>query len=140
MSIFERFITFSKKNLKPYLIISDIVSMIIACCCVALLKFDAPSMFKEWFDENVFFIMGVDLVATMVMFLIFKIYSRMWQYMVVNDFLQMAKAFFISKIITVIPFYYIWLLPAEGHSRYTFICRCSLFVYGLQPFSCSGCL
>ena len=119
MSIFERFITFSKKHLKAYLVVADILSMVVACCSVALLKFDAPSMFKDWFDDNVFFIMAVDLVSTMVFFLIFKIYSRMWQYMVTNDFLQMAKAFTVSKIVTVIPFYYIWLVPAEGVNRYT---------------------
>lgn len=119
MSIFEKLITFSKKHMKLYLAVADIISMVVACCAVALLKFDAPSMFKDWFDENVFFIMAVDLVVTVVMFLVFKIYSRMWQYIVVNDFVQMAKAFVISKIITILPFYYIWLFPAAGQNRNT---------------------
>ena len=119
LSIFERFVMFSKRHMKLYLVVADIVSMIVACVAVALLKFDAPTMFKDWFDENVFFIMAVDMIATLVMFIIFKVYSRMWQYIVVNDFVQMAKAFIISKIITVIPFYYIWLFPAEGQNRNT---------------------
>ena len=134
MNIFESFIAFSKKHVKSYLVVMDIVAMAVACCAVALLKFDAPSMFKDWFDDNVFFIMAVDLVATMVMFLVFKIYSRMWQYIVVNDFVQMAKAFTVSKIITVIPFYYIWLIPAAGQNRNTRSFFTWIFLYSAFVF------
>ena len=119
MSIFEKFMTFSKRHVKLYLVITDIISMAVAACAVALLKFDAPSMFKDWFDQNILFIMAVDAVSTIVFFLIFKIYSRMWQYFVINDYIQLAKAFTISKVVTVIPFHYIWLFPAAGDNRYT---------------------
>ena len=74
-------------------------------------------MFKEWFDDNILFIMLVDFVSTMFFFIIFKVYRRMWQYMVVNDYIQLARAFVLSKIVTVIPFFYIWLIPSEGHRQ-----------------------
>ncbi|MBO5461970.1 MAG: polysaccharide biosynthesis protein [Clostridia bacterium] len=79
-----------------------------------MLKFDAPNMFKDWFDDNIIFIMLVDFVSTMFFFIIFKVYRRMWQYMVVNDYIQLARAFVLSKIVTVVPFFYIWLIPSEG--------------------------
>ena len=117
MKVLENLVSFMKKHNKVILFICDVIAMGVACFLAAMLKFDAPNMFKEWFDDNILFIMLVDFVSTMFFFIIFKVYRRMWQYMVVNDYIQLARAFVLSKIVTVIPFFYIWLIPSEGHRQ-----------------------
>ena len=117
MKIIENSVVFFKKHSKLVLFLCDVISMILACFVAGILKFDAPAMFKDWYDDNIIFIMAVDFVSTMFFFVVFKIYNRMWQYMVVYDYLKLAKAFIISKIVTVIPFFYIWLIPAQGHRQ-----------------------
>lgn len=117
LKVLENLVSFTKKHTKAILFICDVIAMGVACFLAAMLKFDAPAMFKEWFDDNIIFIMLVDFVSTMFFFIIFKVYRRMWQYMVVNDYIQLARAFVLSKIVTVIPFFYIWLIPSEGHRQ-----------------------
>lgn len=114
MKVLENLVSFTKKHNKVILFICDVIAMGVACFLAAMLKFDAPNMFKDWFDDNIIFIMLVDFVSTMFFFIIFKVYRRMWQYMVVNDYIQLARAFVLSKIVTVVPFFYIWLIPSEG--------------------------
>ena len=106
MKVLENLVSFTKKHTKAILFICDVIAMGVA-----------PAMFKEWFDDNIIFIMLVDFVSTMFFFIIFKVYRRMWQYMVVNDYINLARAFVLSKIVTVIPFFYIWLIPSEGHRQ-----------------------
>ena len=114
MKVIEKFISFSKKHFRLILFVCDVIGMVCAWHIAALLKFDATTMFKDWYDNNGLFILAVDFVSTMFFFILFKVYNRMWQYMVVNDYVQLAKAFILSKIVTVLPFFYIWLIPAEG--------------------------
>ena len=114
MRTIENAVMFVKKHMRILLVIADILGMAVACYVAMILKFDATTMLKEWFDNNILYIMLVDFVSTAVMFTIFKVYNRMWQYMVVTDYVKMAYAFIISKIITVIPFFYIWLIPSVG--------------------------
>ena len=117
MKVLENLITFIKKHMKAIYFICDVIAMGIACFLAAVLKFDAPNMFKDWFDDNIIFIMLVDFVSTMFFFILFKVYKRMWQYMVVNDYIKLARAFVLSKVVTAIPFFYIWLIPSEGHRQ-----------------------
>ncbi|MBR4286876.1 MAG: polysaccharide biosynthesis protein, partial [Clostridia bacterium] len=70
-------------------------------------------MREDWFVSNGLIILAVDFAATMVMFIVFKVYKRMWQYMVASDYIKTGFAFVISKIISTIPFFYIWLIPSE---------------------------
>ena len=119
MNLFVKLISFAKKHNKILLFIFDVVAMAVACFLAAMLKFDAPKMFKDWFDNNIFIIMAVDFISTMFFFLLFKVYNRMWQYFVFNDYINLARAFVLSKVVTVIPFFYIWLFPfvGERHTR-----------------------
>ena len=117
MKVVESLVSFFKKHSKITFFVCDIIAMVIACFVAGILKFDAPTMFKDWYDNNIIFIMLVDFVSMIFFFSIFKIYNRMWQYMVINDYLRLAKAYIISKIITIIPFFYIWLIPAEGNRQ-----------------------
>lgn len=114
LKVLENFVSFVKKHNKAILFICDVIAMGVACFLAAMLKFDAPNMFKDWFDDNIIFIMLVDFISTMFFFILFKVYKRMWQYMVVNDYIKLARAFVLSKIVTVVPFFYIWLIPSEG--------------------------
>ena len=114
MRLFENTMTFAKKHMRILLILADILGMAISCWLAMILKFDATTLLKDWFDENVFFIMAADLISTAVFFIIFKVYNRMWQYMVITDYVKTAEAFILSKIVTIIPFFYIWGFPSEG--------------------------
>ncbi len=137
MKTIESGVMFVKKHMRILLILADIVGMAIAWYVAMILKFDATTMLKQWYDDNILFIMAVDLVSTAVMFIIFKIYNRMWQYMVVSDYVKMAYAFIISKIITVIPFFYIWLIPsAEIGAKQTRSFFTWMFIYSCLFASC----
>ena len=114
LRLFENTMTFAKKHMRILLILADILGMVISCWLAMILKFDATTLLKDWFDENVFFIMAADLISTAVFFIIFKVYNRMWQYMVITDYVKTAEAFILSKIVTIIPFFYIWGFPSEG--------------------------
>ena len=114
LRLFENTMTFAKKHMRILLILADILGMVISCWLAMILKFDATTLLKDWFDENVFFIMAADLISTAVFFIIFKVYNRMWQYMVITDYVKTAEAFILSKIVTVVPFFYIWGFPSEG--------------------------
>ena len=109
MKVLENLVSFMKKHNKVILFICDVIAMGVACFLAAMLKFDAPNMFKEWFDDNILFIMLVDFISTMFFFILFKVYKRMWQYMVVNDYIKLTRAFVLSKVVTIIPFFYIFL-------------------------------
>ena len=114
MRLFENTMTFVKKHMRILLILADILGMGISCWVAMILKFDATTLLKDWFDNNIIFIMAVDLISTALFFIIFKVYNRMWQYMVITDYVKTAEAFILSKIVTVIPFFYIWGIPTEG--------------------------
>ena len=137
MRMFEKTMTFVKKHMKILLILADIIGMGISCWLAMILKFDATTMLKEWFDENIVFIMAADLISTALFFIIFKVYNRMWQYMVINDYVKTAEAFIFSKIVTVIPFFYIWAIPTEGprqtRSFFTWMfIYCCLFAFSVM--------
>ena len=137
MRTIEKAVMFVKKHMRILLVLADIVGMAIAWYVAMILKFDATTMLKDWYDNNILFIMAVDLVSTAVMFLIFKVYNRMWQYMVVTDYVKMGYAFIISKIITVIPFFYIWLIPsAEIGAKQTRSFFTWMFIYSCLFASC----
>ena len=113
MRTIEKAVMFVKKHMKFTLFVADMVFMVLAFFSAMMLKFEATTMLEDWFAKNAIIIFAVDLVSTIAMFIIFKVYRRMWQYMVVDDYIKTAVAFTISKIITIIPFFYIWLIPTE---------------------------
>lgn len=115
MRTIEKAVMFVKKHMKILLVLADIVAMLVAFLSATVLKFDGlrDGLVENWFKGNGIIILAVDLVTTAVLFVIFKVYRRMWQYMVVDDYIKTAVAFTISKIITIIPFFYIWLIPTE---------------------------
>ena len=113
MKTIEGAVMFVKKHMRILLILADIVGMALAFVSATILKFEAFAMREDWFVSNGLIILAVDFAATMVMFIVFKVYKRMWQYMVASDYIKTGFAFVISKIISTIPFFYIWLIPSE---------------------------
>lgn len=110
----EKLVDFLKKHIRPITFVADVAAMIVAFVLASYLKFDAPTLFDGWFVKNMYYIFAVDAVATFLMFLLFKIYRIMWQYMVVSDYLKMVKAYFIGKAVTVAGFFYIWTNLVSG--------------------------
>lgn len=104
----EKVVECLKKHIRSITFIADIAVMVIAFVFASYLKFDAPTLFDGWFEANMYYIFAVDIVATFLMFMLFKIYRIMWQYMVISDYLKIVKAFFIGKAFTVASFFYIW--------------------------------
>lgn len=129
MKALEKLVPICKKHSKIILVVFDLVAIVIASFVAAMLKFDAETMFDSWYTNNVVFIGLVDIVSTLGMFAVFKVYNRMWQYMVINDYVKMVASFIISKIITCIPFFYIWLIPFGDEARHTRAFFTWMFLY-----------
>ena len=102
-------VEFLKKHVKALMVIADVFAIVVAFVVSSYLKFDAPVLFKVWFEDNMYYIFAVDVITTLLSFSIFKVYKTMWQYVVISDYLRMVKAYFIAKVITVASFFYIWL-------------------------------
>lgn len=131
MKLYEKIMGIAKKHSKLFLILSDVAGMMLAHLMAMVLKFNvddlSSNMVPEWYKENIFLIIAVDFVVTAVFFIIYKVYNRMWQYMVINDYVKNAKAFLLSKIVTTIPFFYIWFGKAENRNTRDFFTW--MFIY-----------
>ena len=124
MNFLEKIGTILKKYFKVYLIVSDILSVVVAFFLATYLKFDADNFFKQWFIEYRFMILIVDIVGVTVFFVIFKIYRRMWQYMIPHDYGALGVGFMLSKIVTCSTFFII--MPNLRRNFFTFIIIFSL--------------
>lgn len=114
-----------KKHFKLFLFAADIVAMAIAVFIAATLKFDAPIRFHNWFNDWLWAFLIIDVVVTGVVFLVRKIYNRMWQYFVAWDYACLVGAFTIAKTIAtaLCPFIYI----PENYSRRGFLTWVALY-------------
>ena len=108
LNAIEKTVSFIKMHIKGVLVVSDFFCVGVAFFFATYLKFDAPNFFPEWFNNNAIFIVLVDLMITSICFLVFKIYNRMWQYFISRDYAVLLISFIVSKIVTMIPFFYIW--------------------------------
>ncbi len=107
--IIEKLVNFVKKHMKGVLVISDLLSIVVAFAIATYLKFDAPVFFPGWFSKNFLLIILADVISTTLCFGVFKIYRRMWQYFIAKDYAVVFGAFAISKVIAVLPFVKIWM-------------------------------
>lgn len=108
-TLIKNVVAFAKKHMKVLFVAFDLISVCIAASLATYLKFDAPVFFPKWFNNNVLLIILADIIITAICFVVFKIYSRMWQYFVAKDYTTLVSAFALSKIIVMIPFVYIWI-------------------------------
>ncbi len=128
--MFKKFIGFIKTNIKLIMFIGDMLSIMVAFVAASYLKFDAPSLFDSWFSGNMYYIFAVDFFVTILMFIVFKVYKIMWQYVVVSDYFKLVKAFIVAKLITCGCFFYIWTYPFLGQ-RYTRSFLTWMFMYSV---------
>ena len=108
MNFLKTIVGFLKQHIKPVLIVSDLISLGVAFAVAIYLKFDAIVYLPEWFLSNGLFILLADFVITSICFARFKIYKRMWQYLMATDYANLSVAFAISRVALVLPFVYIW--------------------------------
>ncbi len=132
--MFENIVSFIKKNIKKILFVTDTISLLVAFVAASYLKFDAPTLFDRWFASNMFYILVVDVVVTIGCFLLFKIYRFMWQFIVITDYVKLAKAFITAKLITCACFFYIWTYPFLGE-KYTRSFLTWMFMYSFVSLS-----
>ncbi len=104
----KKALDFLKQHIKKVLIVSDVLSLGLAFAAAIYLKFDAFVYLPEWFLDNGLFILLADFIITSLCFTKFKIYKRMWQYLIGTDYANLLKAFVISRFAVVLPFVYIW--------------------------------
>ncbi len=109
MNILKKTMSFLKQHIKVVLVVSDLLSLGIAFATAIYLKFDAFVYLPSWFLNNGLFILLVDFAVTALFFVKFKIYKRMWQYLIATDYANLLIAFGISRIAVVLPFAYIWI-------------------------------
>ncbi len=121
MNILTKIVTFLKIHIKSVLIAGDIIALFVAFTAATFLKFDAPIRFPQWFENNLVIMLAVDFVSTAVFFFIFKVYKRMWQYLMARDYFALLSGFCISKIVTVIPFAYIWFTNTRAYLTWMFL-------------------
>ncbi len=107
-TLIKKVVAFIKLHMKGLLVLDDLLSVCIAFSLATYLKFDASVFFPVWFRDNAVYVVLADLIVTAICFAVFKIYNRMWQYFVAKDYTTLFGAFALSKVITVIPFVYIW--------------------------------
>lgn len=125
MNILERIISLIKRRTKLMLIIGDIFVMLLSVVLSVGLKFDGSVSLPGWLTENILLIAAVNIFATITLFIIFKMYNRMWQYFITKDYVILAVSFAIAGILSVVPFFYIWTEHTRGFFTW-------MILYGLM--------
>ncbi len=129
----EKGIELFKKNVLLFSFVRDLGSLLLAFLIASYLKFGSIIYTDKWFSQNMLLVLLVDFFVTFVVLLIAKVNKIMWQYLVIDDYIKLAKAFVVSKIITIICFFYIWLVPFEG-PKYTRSFLTWMFLYAMLGF------
>ena len=98
-----------KRHFKAFMFIADILAMAVAVFVAATLKFDAAIRYQNWFTDYLWAFVLIDVAVTTIIFVVRKIYNRMWQYFVAWDYACLFGAFAVSKTIAtaLCPFIYL---------------------------------
>lgn len=108
MKIIEYVVSFVKNHIKGILFFFDMVAVFLSAGAMAVLKFDGPILFPEWFKTNCFIIVPVYALCVGVSFFAFKVYNRMWQYVNIKDYYILVVAFCVAFAVGTVPFFYLW--------------------------------
>lgn len=98
-----------KEHVRAFLVFLDIISVAAAVFFSTLLKYDAVIRLPQWFKEYGWYVVVVDLVVMLVLFVITKVYKRMWQYFVSGDYAKLGITFAVSKLITFVASVFVWI-------------------------------
>lgn len=129
INLLEKCMDFVKNYMKTWLMLSDIVSLVLAFGLSAALKFDAVIRLPEWFTDNYMYMLGVSIVAIIVSLSVFKIYKRMWQYFIGKDYADFIKAFLVGKLVTYAVFFYIWTDYTRAYLTWAFLDLVISFIF-----------
>ena len=104
----ESVVSYVKNHTKLVLVVGDIFAVLFSAVFATVLKFDGSVYFPTWLKENILIIVAVYGALMMLSFGIFKIYNRMWQYLITKDYLLLTVSFVTSFAVATVPFIYIW--------------------------------
>ena len=107
MKVFEAIVTVVKKHTKGIVFVGDMLALFFAALFATVLKFDGSVYFPVWFKKNILIILGVYALCVAISFLVFKMYNRMWQYVILKDYAVLLVAFGAAFFVATIPFIYI---------------------------------
>lgn len=127
-------ITFVKKHIKPTAAVLDIIALFASVFVTSILKFDGSVSYPQWFSKYILYIMIFDIAVTEIVFVIKKIYSRMWQYFAVKDYGDLLIAILISKSITFIACLPVWINNTRSFLTWyvLFITLASILIFGIR--------
>lgn len=108
MKVFEAIVTVVKKHTKGIVFVGDMLALFFAALFATVLKFDGSVYFPVWFEKNILIILGVYALCVVISFMVFKMYNRMWQYVILKDYAVLLVAFGAAFFVATIPFIYIW--------------------------------
>ncbi len=109
MSFIEKLGARVKEHIRGFLVFLDIISVASAVFFSALLKYDAVIRLPQWFREYAWYVIAIDLLVMIVLFVITKVYKRMWQYFVSGDYAKLGITFLVSKVITFLASTFVWI-------------------------------
>ena len=107
--MFNKTVLFIKKYFKILLLLADVFSLGAAAFAAQVLKFDGSSAPPLWYTENAGWVILVDLILTLGVFVLLKFQKRMWQYFSTKDYIDLVTAFVCSRMVTVAMFFFIWM-------------------------------
>ena len=98
MSFIQKLGAIVKEHVRVFLVFLDIISVGSAVFFSTLLKYDAVIRLPQWFKEYAWYVISIDLVVMIALFVITKVYKRMWQYFVSGDYAKLGIAFLVSFV------------------------------------------
>ena len=129
MKTIERVVSYVKNHTKLILIIGDFFAVVFSAAFATVLKFDGSVYFPGWLKENILIIVTVYAITMLLSFLVFKIYNRMWQYLIIKDYVRLSASFASAFGVATLPFIYIWSSYTREYA--TWLMLFLLFTYFL---------
>lgn len=127
-------INFVKKHIKFLTASADVIALMFAVFVSSFLKFDGSFLYPLWFVKYILYFLIADIAVTETVFLVKKLYSRMWQYFAVKDYGDLLFALMLSKAITFLVCTPIWINYKRSFLTWfvLFATIVSIFVFGIR--------
>ena len=127
--MFNKTVLFIKKHFEVLIILADALSLVAAAFAAQILKFDGSSTPPLWYTQNAKWVILVDFVLTVSLFLAFKFQKRMWQYFSTKDYIDFAGVFVGSRIVTFAAFFFIWIKHKRAFITWYLLFSLLFFVF-----------
>lgn len=105
------------EDLKKESIINNMKSIVLGFADIVLInfvsflalyvrfEFDMPELIKSTFLKTIFILSPITTTVTIVVFILFKLYRRLWKYASVDEFITIASACLTSTVLTTVILY-----------------------------------